>query len=240
MFYIYSNGNNSKALDEPVHERFVKMVKCAFAKMAGAGLMDPELINRDFWRWFPTKMNNSKNYLKRAKKVKKKNNSIYCVLSYPAILCFQKSAEKSASKRKSPSKCSSPAKRKKRSTAKSCTESPLAKSSASSSAKSSSSKSSASSSAKSSASSSAKSASVTSAKNSAKNSTSAKKKTAAKTSSASSAAKKSTASSTAKKLSAAYKSGQLLSSGQQKDRVGRFHDYLAENGISSKMRKDKR
>ena len=99
MFYIYSNGNNSKALDEPVHERFVKMVKCAFAKMAGAGLMDPELINRDFWRWFPTKMNNSKNYLKRAKKVKKKKQfHILCpILSrnfmFPEIgreVCVQK------------------------------------------------------------------------------------------------------------------------------------------------------
>ena len=63
------NGNNHKANDDPVPNKFVNMVKCALAKMAGAGFLDPDLINREFWRWFPTKMNNSKNYLKRTKKV---------------------------------------------------------------------------------------------------------------------------------------------------------------------------
>lgn len=32
----------------------------------------------------------------------------------------------------------------------------------------------------------------------------------------------------------------FLSAGQQKDRLGRFQDYLKENGITSKMRNDKR
>ena len=51
-------------------EKFVQMVKCALAKMVGAGYMDPELINREFWRWFPKKMNNSGNYQKKQKVIK--------------------------------------------------------------------------------------------------------------------------------------------------------------------------
>lgn len=38
--------------------------------MAASGYMDMELINLEFWRWFPTKMNNAKNYRKREKKKK--------------------------------------------------------------------------------------------------------------------------------------------------------------------------
>ena len=46
------------------------MIKCALAKLAGAGYLDPDLINLEFWRWFPRKMNNSKNYQKDKKKDK--------------------------------------------------------------------------------------------------------------------------------------------------------------------------
>lgn len=37
--------------------------------MAGSGYLDGDLIDWHFWRWFPVKMNNSKNYIKRKKKV---------------------------------------------------------------------------------------------------------------------------------------------------------------------------
>lgn len=43
---------------------FVKFVKCTLAKMVGAGYLDVEYINQDFWLWFPKKFNNSKLYEK--------------------------------------------------------------------------------------------------------------------------------------------------------------------------------
>ena len=64
-----SSPSRNKATDDPVPDQFVKLVKCALAKMVGAGYLDIDYINRDFWIWFPRKLSNAKNYLKSKESV---------------------------------------------------------------------------------------------------------------------------------------------------------------------------
>ena len=70
MFSSFRSPGQNKSKDEEVPDMFVKIVKCALAKLVGAGYLDVEYINRDFWKWFPKKMSNSKSYLKNKDKVK--------------------------------------------------------------------------------------------------------------------------------------------------------------------------
>ena len=86
-FINYEETNNfrkgkPKPPEELVPDRFVKMVKCSLAKMAGAGLLEPDLIAHEFWRWFPKKMSNSKTYQKKVRNIK------YIFYFYSLVLFF--------------------------------------------------------------------------------------------------------------------------------------------------------
>ena len=77
LIFNYFSPARNKPVDDPVPIKFVQMVKCCLAKMAGAGYLDPDLIDREFWRWFPKKMNNSKTYQKKKKVVTSKIFSFF-------------------------------------------------------------------------------------------------------------------------------------------------------------------
>ena len=70
LFFRMFRPAKNKATDEPVPPRFCRLVKCSLAKMVGAGFLDMNLINQNFWNWFPRKFSNSKAYLR------KKNNNV--------------------------------------------------------------------------------------------------------------------------------------------------------------------
>ena len=59
----------NKSVDEPVPPKFVKVVKASLAKLVGAGYLDVDHIDLDFWTWFPRKWNNTKSYLNGPKSV---------------------------------------------------------------------------------------------------------------------------------------------------------------------------
>ena len=65
MLLLLCRCARNKSTDDPVPDKFVKMVKCALAKLVGAGYLDADMIDLEFWKWFPRKMNNSKCYQKK-------------------------------------------------------------------------------------------------------------------------------------------------------------------------------
>lgn len=67
LFPFFSSMNSHSDLP-PVPNEFVCLVKSLLSQMAGAGKIDSQFVNQDFWRGFPKKFRQKRSYVSKEPK----------------------------------------------------------------------------------------------------------------------------------------------------------------------------